>query len=530
MFSSIPNVLAGPQLNGNTAMMNTGITNDANLFIFSPRTHNQQFKRTYMYNFNADFCMNAMDVLKSTAVVNGLDINQAAFMHGDNSANFAILPNAQGVPVNLNVFSELWTFLLIIDIVRGTKIPTLDPMYAISHQSPSDSRYIYFGYCSDEPINPNTNFGTTPTINTKSLLFITHYSYIATNQMIDSYRSQTVVNTLADSDIIPPESVRMMHSANGPAIEYYNKPDKLLSSISFNDNLAFGDGGGTYTVDGSGVSHISYFHKPISTPTSLNSPRHHVRDIVKTLSDGYALTVDEAVADTSIMQQYDRSYFLKSVQDTLQSQHQSFADAAAPLTPTGYYTLDQIMYMYPNLKINDCRVPANSQWDVVSQEAPTIVNIYSSLISNALPPLLSAQAISQIAFRYSSIDRGNSFALLEKQDAMELMDIATFVPIPPESIQVKFQTLMRYLKQTLFPIILAAGGDFDLMVFTSVSGTNIVSLNFYDYPTLSSPNAFYESYNSLGGIMSPIVGTANEFNHNALNIANLVTSVAPNTY
>lgn len=527
MFGSIPNVLAGPQLNGNTAMMNTGISNSANLFIFSPRMHNQQFKRTYMYNFNADFCMDAMNVLGTTAKYKNLDINHTSFMHGDNSANFAILPNAQGVPVNLNVFSAMWTFLLIIDIVRGTKIPTLDPMYAISHQSPSDSRYIYFGYCSDEPINPNTSFGTTPTINTKSLLFITHYSYIATNQMIDAHRSQTVVNTLADSDITPPESVRMMHTANGPAIEYYNKPDKLLNSISVNTGMAFEDGGNTYTVDGSGVSHIALFHKPISTPTSLNSPRHHIRDIVKTLSDGYAMTIDGVEEDKIPVNQYDRSYFINSVQDNLQSHHQSFADAVAPLVPTNYYTLDQILCLYPNLKVNDCRIPATSQWDVVSQESPTIVNIYSSLISSALPPLLSAQAISQIAFRYSSIDRSNSFALLEKQDSMELMDIATFVPIPPESVQVKFQTLMRYLKQTLFPIILAAGGDFDLMVFTSVSGTNIVSLNFYDYPTLSSPSAFYESYNSLGGIMSPIIGTANEFNHNALNIANLVASVAP---
>lgn len=508
-------IISGPQQDTMHSLMNHQIVNSATLFVFSPSYHYQQHKRSYVYNFNNQLCERVVDVIEDSISGRG-EINQMAFMDGCPDANTAILPNANGVPINLQVFSELWSFLLVIDLQRGSTLTNHINQY--THTIPCDARFLYVGYCDNEPINP-VNLGNGNTINPKSVLIITHHSYIHRTMQLDAYRTIPIVNTITDVDIVPTDIVRQIGMGD-QRLEYYAAPAKLIDSISPDMNSGFSKG--LINIDGSTTAHLQYQRGNIPSVASLNSPKHHLRDIVRTLSDSYIHTADMSYGemDTSPI-------YLSSVKSNLMCEHTPTSVTIAPIDPNTPITLGNLMSMYPNLVINDCRVPVTSQWDVVSQEAPNIVNIYSSLVASTLSPLLVANSISQIAFRYSSININNAFTTLDKDDVHELLDIATFVPLTPEMLKQKYLSLMRYLKKTLFPLIKAAGGDFDLLVYTSVAGKVIVSLKFYNYPSMSVDNAYYESYNSLGGILSPVVTTNVEFIHNATNLANMIHQVSP---
>lgn len=520
MFNVNPlnNVINGPHQNTMNSLMGYDLANQATLFIFSPRNHSQQYKRSYVYNFNNPLCENVVDVIRDSISGRG-DINQMAFMEGSPDANSAIVPNASGLPINLNVFSELWSFLLVIDVKRGSQLMNNQNHYA--HTIPCDARFLYMGYCDNEPINP-LNMGNGNSINPQSVLIITHHSYIYRSMQVDSQRTIPIVNTMTDVDIIPTDIVRQIGLGGIAAPEYYAAPSKLMDSVTPSGDMEFGHNSQLMNIDTSNVAHLSNFRGNIPTVASLNSPRHHLRDIVRTLSDSYIHVAD------NIYGELDRdTMYYSSVKSQLMAEHVPSAISVSPLDPNTPVTLSTILAMYPNLTLNDCRVPVTSQWDVVSQEQPSIVNIYSSLISSTLPTLLVSNSISQIAFRYSSINVNNMYTTLDKDDQHELLDIATFVPLSPEMLKQKYMSLLRYLKKTLFPMVKAAGGDFDLLVYTSVAGTNIISLKYYNFPSLSVDNAYYESYNSLGGIMSPVITTNDEFIHNAANLSNMLHQVSP---
>ncbi len=515
MFNVNPmnHVISGPQQNMMHSLMGNQIVNNATLFIFSPSVHNQQYKRSYVYNFSNPLCEQVVDVIRDGISGRG-EINQMAFMEGSPDSNTAILPNANGIPINLQVFSELWSFLLVVDVQRGSTLT--NSINQFTHTIPCDARFLYVGYCDNEPINP-LNLGNGNTMNPQSVLIITHHSYIHKTMQLDAQRSIPIVNTITDIDIVPTDIVRQM-GMGGPMLEYYAAPAKLIDSISPDMSM----GANLMNLDGSMTAHLQNQRGNIPSVAALNSPKHHLRDIVRTLSDSYIHAADSAYSE------FDTSpIYLSSVKSNLMSEHMPSSVAIAPIDPNSPITLGNVLSMYPNLVVNDCRVPATSQWDVVSQEAPNIVNIYSSLVASTLPSLLVANSISQIAFRYSSINIHNSFTTLDKDDVHELLDIATFVPLTPEMVKQKYLSLLRYLKKTMFPIIKAAGGDFDLIVHTSVAGKVIASLKFYNYPSISIDGAYYESYNSLGGIMSPIVTTNEEFIHNASNLANMIHQVSP---
>lgn len=525
---SLPQGLLNGQHQNNVIgpMMNTvPDSSGVHLYIFSPKNITPQFRRAHLYQFGPNF-VNQVGESIEASIRHG-NVKKNSFMYDSQEAPSAITPNSFGTPVNLNTFSDLWSFLLILDIVRGSQMPTMG--IGVGMHVPFNTRCIYVGYCSDEPVN-TTNMGNGVTINPQAALIITHHTVVNQVQEVDAFRSVTRSNTVCDVDLVPNHIIPQIsppvqdQHGNVDSNRYLMTPGNLHRSTSFNEF----DQTAVYTGSEAMI-------KPTVNNTAvvanLNSPRHHMSDVVGGLAHAFTHTAGLYSGSGTIDDQdmgilHGADVFHESV-DTYYNSHSTINRALSPINPDVPVTLGTLNSMFPNMRLTDCRIPAMNQWDSISQEAPNIVNIYGSMLSTTVPALLAGMGLSQIAFRYISRDVTNSFGVGAGDGSAQLLDIATFIQLSPEAMRLKFENFMHYMKFTVFPTLLAGGGDFDVTMYCSVAGTSLINLHFLDFPSYHYNNAFYESTTSLGGLISPLIGTTNELQHNATQLSNLIRAVRP---
>lgn len=506
-------------------------SSNAQLWIFSPKNMPQQVRRAHLYNFSPQFITEVGDRV-TQAMHTGTNLMTASLMPGSQLAPSAIMPCSHGTPVNLNVFSELWSFMLLIDMIRGSRMSM--GMLAPGQHIPFDMRFIYVGYCSEEPVNPMNHGNLTPTLNPMSTLIVTHHTAVNQEHQIDANGSVARINTMSDLDLIPRHIVPQVSTADATGRiqpNYLLTPDNLIRSTNIQAS-------GQATVFDGLESQITPSTNNTPVIAALNSPRHHTCDIVRGVASAVMHTNASQMTGGGPMDDYitpggpllmepNLDAFHAVVQANYSMNSSNAAIPYCPIDHTKPFTLGELNRLFPSIKVVDCRQPQQSAWDTIPQNAPNVTNIFSSMLSTTIPVLLANQGLAQIAFRYRSRSLTSAIVSSVPAPDCELYDIAAFIQMPPNMLSAKFKLFIDHLQTTVFPTLLLAAGEFDLTMYSSVAGTSLINLMFLDTPSLSHHGAYYEAANALGGLMSPMIGCTNEHHHNTMQLANLIGSLAP---
>jgi hypothetical protein len=149
-------------------------------------------------------------------------------------------------------------------------------------------------------------------------------------------------------------------------------------------------------------------------------------------------------------------------------------------------------------------------FDPIPQSYISANNIFSSLLSGALPTVLSNTGICNLAFCYNSYHQ-----------AFRVDDVATFVPMNPAEVSHRVSAARQIMERELFSILISNGGHFDLMCSCSVTGDTHITLNFLD----STPtNDVYENDNRFAN--TQLVGNYSALSHNSANLGGMISSIA----
>lgn len=475
----------------------------ATLYLFSRRFMPDQMRRPFLYNFNGEF-RNELQVNLARAVNQNQPIApMAAMLPNVNSARTSILPSATGQPVNLTSFSDAWTFILILDN-DFAKSP-------LGIASTVPNRLLYSGWIVDEPVTPtNMSAGYTP--NPSAMFNTTHHVTLAAHNSYSQFGSKNYVDAVGDFDYV--NGLTAMNTTMDGQSLVNAMPSNILNSL---------------VIDPDDYHGVFNFHMPsiaensqasVELPTEMNSPTHHLQTLVTGFTDAVKLSNAEMQDQLGQIDLFGGpDVFVSNLATVMRAPVNSTQNDLDPKVP---FFFSQLIQKFGNeLDIVVLNIPWESQVGLSSPMAPTKRNVLTSVITGALPGLMTQFGICEIAFRYNSYQPvvGGLGSTNGDRGVWQILNVGTLYPVGQDTLAQSVERLQMYLKLTVFPILLAHGGHFDLTVHCSTSGVCLVDLQLKD--EMIEPG-LVESNNLLGGLNSPLISPLNYADQNARQLMNVV--------
>ena len=429
------------------------------LYFFKPRQVPDVVVRPYQYSFRSEFINDLADIVDSNvrSVANPLGGNLAmtSRMCGMRSANMAIAPAATGELFSGRFYSDLWTCMLILDNVpfEGRRMPV-----------ELQNRLLYFGFCLDEPISNIFGGGS---FNEGCSIMFTHVTHLDVKE-IYGYNGRIIRSSpVYDMDIVHPSPVLQ----GSPERQYLLRPQDLVTDqIYDSEGYEYSTPGTTYIGNKAHAERIN---------TAMNNPKEQLSSIVT----GLARTIsakntaqDMPLAYGSV--ELDDSFtWFNAMRNNMSEATVSDRYIGIPVHEP--ISLGDILGRYPVLreKTHVFEFPWNLQECPMDTSAPTQINIWSSLLMNAVPSVLGSYGISDATFRYDSINT-NSISVMDRGPVYEVYELYTFVAEDSQvSIKEKWTQALRYLEENIFPIIIDQVGNFSAMIKYSASKECVVHVN-----------------------------------------------------
>lgn len=471
----------------------------ATLFLMSRRMIPNQFRRPVNYNFGGEFRV-ALQENMDRAQRSGYN-NLNAMMLEDRSARSAIMPSAIGQEVGLTTFSDQWTYVLVCDNDNG-----VSPLGTISS---IPSRMLYSGWIMDEPVTrQNGTAGYVP--NPNAVLQTTHHTTLTMQQQMVPGGMHGHVETTGDYDYLSPQ-IQNLQVDSTPL--YNLNPGKVANSIVEDPH-----NGLSFQI---AAAPVAAEQKSIEIPTEINSPAFHLQKIVGGMADTVRHITNPSQGDMFA----GNDVALSTLSTFLSPGNNVFGGDIRPDTP---FTMAELQMRYGDgLEIVVCQQPYDLQYDLISGAAPAKRNVLSSIISSSMPALLAQFGLAEVAFRYNSSVPvvGGLGSTNGERGVFQLLNIATLYAGSQTDIDSAWSNLQRFLKMTLFPIILANSGHFDVHLHCSLAGVSLVNLQLLDEIMESG---LLETNNLLGGLNTPLVGGKNELFANAGQLFNVVKDTMAN--
>jgi hypothetical protein len=469
------------------------------MYLFAPRQLRDQYKRPIIYNFNNQFIEDTYGVvadMSAGGLYNEPSVPDLNRLYNMESAKSIIMPSAHGIPIKTSLLSSCWTFILTID--------NDDRSFMNYTQNATNNRVVYYGFCIDEPINPLNMGGTVPTVNEGAFLIVTHKTIINMINKVGMYGPQTSQDTVCDVDVIPNQTFGTLTAEPFTLMT----PESLRKATSVEEDGSINSVLGYDALLQNGTKHSIY-------NSSLNSPKHHGRKILNALVHGVdSIKLDEYTGTLSsgiLEGGYNGAMGNEIVTSQIDAH---LADTTnelyAGLPVNEPINLGILMRSY-DPDIQPIYIDQATMFDEVPQHYVSANNIYSSLLSTAMPSILSNVGLLTLAFNYHSPNR-----------ALEVLNVENFIQSTPQETSLRVRAAISLLERDLFSIIIANGGHFDLMCSVSCGGYSYITLNLLD----STPHhGIYENCNTLGGVGSQLIGDFNTANHNISSLGNMISAI-----
>ena len=466
----------------------TGCQSQAVLCVFSKAFIPDYARRPMTYSFNdgtGAFRRELSDRLRRVGTLGGWNKRSAVFSGSRETAGL-VLPNAQADDVNMSVFSDLWTFVLVITNVRNSQPFTGIP--------PVTSKEIFSGYLLDDPVsNTLVSMGHSDAVNGEATLCTTHHTVLNLN---DTALSPFTV--MSDVDMIPQQTAANIQK-NGCSIASL-RPDNLVKGI---------------TVASPFDTNIQTTPVPLNqgAPTSEEVDTAYAVPVthMAKLVDSLANSKWDAFGNTS------SQTLREATGDAMTELVTSFASRLQPgysaminpdvnkqkIRPDMPFKINDIIVAYPDILIQICQQPAGQQVDLVNPMLPTVTNQMSSLISSCLPVLLTEHGFSEISMRYCSYDPNpDGFT----RGSYQVYSAVTLCEVTAEVYQAKVQVLLRDIIDNLFGVVLANAGEFNVQLNCSIGGASLVDLTLLDWMS-QNQNGYTMVNNRMGGLNSSMIGS-----------------------
>ena len=458
----------------------------ATLFLMSRRMIPDQFRRPLMYNFGGEFRMALQDNMMKAQRPGYNSYN--ALMTDAPTAKSAIMPTTMGQQVQLSTFSDMWTYVLVGDNDSG-----LSPLGTLTS---IPSRTLYSGWVVDEPVTKQ-NMGAGYVPNPYAVFQTTHHTTLTVQQQYTPTGAFNHTETTGDYDYLAP-MVQNLQSNGQPLFDL--SPSKVANGI-VEDPL----NPHSFQISDAPIATSA---KSIEIPTELNAPAFHLQKVVGGMADMVRHLGNPNQNDLAI----GNDIAINVLASTLNPGRNSVLNDINPDVP---FTFDELLRRYGDgLEIVVCQQPSDVQYDLVSAQAPSKRNVLASIISSSMPPLLAQFGLAEVAFRFNSSIAavGGLGSTNGERGVFQLLNIATLYAGSETEIASAWENLQRYMRLTLFPIIKANGGEFDLHLHCSLAGVSLVNLQLLDEIV---EGGLLETNNLLGGLNTPIVGGQMELQQNA---------------
>lgn len=447
-----------------------GGTASAVMYLFSPRIFSDQAKRPFMYNFDGNFTQAAVDAVQYHA------------QHRDSSRIVAMVSNPQYTGsmmptshpdhmLSLRTISHQWTFMLVVNNDKTSPEGITRSM--------ADNLQLYYGYFLDEPINPNFHMGRV-TYNPTAQLVVTHKTIVNKTPWMGQYGQGSRLDTAANLDIIPTRSMGYMLDRPTTLI----RPQELYGSVSV-------DMEGRPIVMHDDSTFLQNMEQSVDIQSKLSVPKTNIKKVLDAVATTHGSLVSGDLDGTV-------SLFSDGIYESLLAQNLQDGVANASINiglPSNVLiNMDFVVRRY-NPELKPLPMEHQPQYAQKDQAAPTASNVFSSLLSSIVPPILTDLILAELTFSY------NSYA-----DAPTIHSYATLTPMAPQDAVERVHSALHRLRAEVFPILRAQRGEFDLNMSCDTSNATRVVLNFMD-DTIRHADAF-EVPTMLGGLNSPMIASA----------------------
>lgn len=492
------------------AQVTTQFGENAVLYLFSKRYMPDQYRRSFVYNFN-DRVTNAIaEKVERVATVGGISPG-ACYLRGLTDAAGAILPEASGKAINTATFREQWTFLLIVD-KEGTGAPW--DINTLQQDSQVKYRDVYSGWIIDEPVNTVVNnFSTASSYNPGAVFTVAHHTRMSSTANMMPSGMCNHVSILDNHDFA--NGITMQNLQNDGTTLYDLRPDKVANGITVDTGW---DGSATFA----GTAVTTYAKGSMAFDAGYNNPTQHLQKIVNGMCDTSRLIRSNG-SDLGLIP--DQSFISSELASCLATGDGRMSQISTGIDPTVPFTFESLNQKYPGLKVQVIRQPETAQLNYVNAGAPTQQNVMSAMLSAALPDIMIQHGLCDVAFSYCSWQQppagsGNP----GERGIFEFQNVGPLYMVEPATLEANCLNFRRNLFMDIFPLITATCGDFYLMVNASIGGETLIDLRLQDFSS-QNQNGYYEQSNRLGGVNTALVGVQSNFENNAAQIANTIQTV-----
>ena len=490
----------------------------ATLFIFSPRALSKQFVRPYVFNFSDNFIDEIVGKQFDANMFNGMNRKSDAVLN-------AIVPTSfEGIyQVRNEELSFYYTFMLIVQ--RENAQNALSPF--LKAPSPT-KRQLMSGYFLQEPYNPTTMYMGSPTINPNAMMVFTHDSvfHVSPNDMLRGNR--TVINMNHNADNISRTTEQMVVPGVGNGGDnrlYMMRPMDLDRAAGLSANFGETSVNGMANASLDAVAGARGGNAAVPLASSLKSPMAQLNHIC----DAARSVLYSNLYESGNMNSFTNP-FIPRQDDPVNSQRymsQTFSSSLEtvdlnPMTREGTdidtsipMSIAQLDQMFGNsLMIMPFIVESHASCELTPQDEITShKSVMSSMLASTISSMLPCYNIGGISFSYYSYMSSNG--ALTNKGVWNLINVDPLIPnIGPDGIdhhlQACIQMFYREMENNLFPILLNAGGDFELHAEINCYNVSLINLIFMDEKGMcANPHGYWETNNCFNNFTNPLLAGEN---------------------
>lgn len=443
------------------------------LRVFSPRSIPTQVIRPMKYNFTDEMIGTILDSSDPSDAVGYNAPNDTKAM-----VNGSILPG-QGVPSSMTVMSSRWTFMMTLD--RRMR-------------DGATSRFIAAGYFQHEPVAPNTIWQTDPVMNKNAEIVFTSSTTVMIRETITPRGKRQDIAPYDNSGLANQEAT---HWANKELYKALPSAIRDATRVGFQSDNEYGGGGSLVDYSAMDLGYGPYSHR---FPNSDNSPKHHLRKIVRAVDSGMMCVGGAGTTSFAGSLDQDSTRFNQGVDSVLAAGTDGQITASKFIDPTSRYTIAELEKKFPEMDVVIHKLDVDPQWDVRPQDDYTPQNVLSYMASNVISAVCSDLAIATVTFRYSSYQHQPDGTT----GAWQFHDASLLTQSSDQQLQSTLMSFKIALENDLFPIIMTTAGNFDAMVRFDMVGQTLISLNLMEY---GDNDGWFETAGILGANTSPCLNT-----------------------
>lgn len=457
------------------------------LIVYTPRVLPTQVVRPYIVDDSP-----MVKAVFSNEVSNKLVSNKSGI---STDLKLQLLPHNMGFRLNNDALASKFTFTLI----TNNSSPVIAGM-----NNPSSIKRVYCGYFTDQPFSDQylNGFDVNPDLAINELAFmIVTDTVVRSAATTSNDKGKHVRNTTAINDSL--FNAAIVNFTPNPDMFLMTNDALLTSDVYAMDNP---DTGRTYSATVNHMASILGNPSSMTISNKFKNPTEQLKDLVNAAYSHQLYKDDNTVyTDTEAVG--------------------SHVHSRAGIAGISYGGLqvnepipvkDMVRFVSPEIQV--VKMTNTPGYAVKDQDLLSLDVQLSSLVTHTATAILSNEGVYSCVILYQSCQPTPISVINEP--AWSVQDIIVDgVGLTDSDLLIIQNRIMATIQSDICDVIKAIAGDFEMVISYTGGGDCMVDLTLMDF---ESNRGFTTTPNVFGSIVSPLMGTREHIEHNALRVNNLV--------